>query len=303
MFVAYCPMYYNNVNNTRWLLTKQILEKKTDISDTTIKILFIGDSRPNAGIDFNQIEHSWSFCVGGASPIENYYVLKKYLSQYPKPETVFVSISPRFMSNIFAFWDLAVRNDFFTEDEKNEIIKNHKTCQDTTLGNNVAMRFFLYKIKFIKYYHEDLRKNLIFFGKGKNINLKAYILNNRGARPHPNLQDSCSALNFETKMHNFSMPCLLDMYFRKILSTCEQNNIKCIFFAMPLNKASLQQIDNHMIREYKNYLQKIASDYPKAEISDSLYAYDNKYFGDESHLNAKGKEIFTKNFKKYFMQK
>jgi hypothetical protein len=301
VYIVLFPDYYNNVNNTRWVVMRKTLTKQIDISDTTINILFVGDSRPNAGIDFTQIEHSWSFCAGGSSPIENYFFIKKYLSVYSKPETIFVSISPRFLTHIFAFWDLAVKNDFYSFEEFNSIIKKYQN--DTALGKFKKMRFLLYKMKFIAYYQEDLRNNLVFCGYSKNKILTEYILSHRGARPHPNLLDSCSSLNYETQMHNFIVPKIFDYYFQQIFKICADNNIKCIFFAMPMNRGSFEQLNNQMVKDYKLYLQSLAQKYPQAEISDSLYAYPDIFFGDESHLNRKGQKKFTDFFVEKYVKK
>ncbi len=293
LYVASFSLNYNSPNNTRWWLINKTLDKAYNLQDTTIKILFLGDSRPNAGIDFRRIKKSWSFCVGGTSPIENYYMLKKYLAVYEKPETLFLSISPRFLTSQFSFWDLAVRNHFFSEEEFKEIYAINLKLDDTLLYGTSKIKFFLNEMCLVKYYQEDLRKNLLFFAKNDNKELIKYIMENRGRRPHPNLQDSCSDLNFEVSMTKFEMSPIYEYYFNKIFETCTEKNIYCSFFSMPMNESSFNRLDVNFIADYKITINDFQQKYPQFSISDTLYYYKDDYFGDKSHLNTSGEEIFT----------
>lgn len=296
IYIAFFPTYYDNVNNTRWVLINKTLHKKIDLSDSTINTLFIGDSRLNAAFNFKKIKNSWSFGMGGSTPIENYYLLKSYLTIYEKPETVFFSISPRFLSQTFAFWDLAVRNDFFSKNDFNEILLNYNNLQDTSLGWCPKTKYWLYKLNFITFYQEDLRNNLIFFGKQKNLQLANYVTNNRGKRPHPNLKNTCSELNYEVKMKNFAPAPIFDLYFNKVLKLCENEQIILIFRAMPMNESSFKKLKPKFIADYQKYMQQKQESFPQFMISNSLYSYPDSLFGDASHLNKKGTKIFTENF-------
>lgn len=296
IYISKFEAFYNTANNTRWWLINKMLDKTYNLEDSTITVLFLGDSRPNAGIDFSKIKNSWSFCVGGTSPIENYYVLKKYLSAYSKPETLFLSISPRFLINQFAFWDLAVRNNFFTKDEFIEIYNFNELLNDTLLNNRDKIKFLGYQINFIKYYQADIRKSLIFFGKNKNDELIDFILNHKGQRPHPNLLSSCSDLNFETTMDSFPLAPIYDFYLTKIFETCLVEDIECVFFSMPMNESSYKNLNELFLSQYKAYIRNYQNIYSNFNISDSLYSYSDSLFGDASHLNSNGQIKFTDGF-------
>ncbi len=296
VYTEFFSMRYNNVNNTRWLILNEILKKNYDLTDSSIQVLFVGDSRLNAALDYTKIKNSWSFGLGGATPIEIYYLIKKYDIVYDLPDTVYFSISPRFLTEYFAFWDLAVRNDFFSFEEIKEIKINSKRLNDESLSSVLILRYLLYKINFPNFYQEDLRNNLIFFGYEDNAELIDFVLNNRGKRPHPDLKDSCCMLNYETKMKNFAPSAIYDFYFDEILNFCLQNKVMCIFFAMPMNESSFRKLDNNFIAEYQKYMQEKQKAYPDFLISDSLYCLPDSFFGDESHLNQKGTDYFTNLF-------
>jgi len=301
IYIKYFAIYYNSDYNNRWYYLNKVINKQIDISDSSVKYLFLGESRVNAGIDFNRINNSWSMAYEGSSPIETYFILKKYLKTYPKPDSIFLSISPRFFCEILCFWDNAVRNEFIDYNDFKEISENSKNLDDTVLGNFIDLKFLLYQIKYIAFYQADIYANRICFAKKTNLQMIDWMQNNKGQRFHPNLLNSSSELNYETKYQNFKPSPLLDSYFDKIFELCRKNNIALIFFAMPMNKSSFAKLNLDFKNQYSFYIEKYSSKYPEFLISDSLYFYEDTYFGDNSHLNPKGKQIFTNELiEKYF---
>ncbi len=296
LYIEFFPTYYNNVNNTRWHISTKILNKKIDISDTSISLLVLGESRVNAGLDLTKIPNSWSFASGGTTPVEMYFVLEKYLETYQKPDTIFLSISARFLSEILAFWDYGVRNNFINYNNFIKIEKNRKNYK--VLGFFPLGKFFLYKMNFINFYQADFFTNRVCFAKSKNKKMLAWVLNNNGQRLHEGLKNSCSELNYETKYENFNTPELFDFYFNEIFETCKNKNIYIFFDFMPMNKSSEKKLNTTFIQEYKKYIQSYQKKYLEFSISDTLIFYDDSFFGDPSHLNIKGQAKYTKYFLK-----
>jgi len=300
-YIQYCSIYFNDENSNNWFYLHKVLTKEIDLKDTTIKYIFLGESRLNSALDFKKIPYCWSFSYGGTTPVEQYFILKKYLLNYNKPDTIFYSVSPRFISETFSFWQYAVRNDFFTNDDFNEIISNYNSLNDTVLGNFPKIKFFLYQLNFISFYQTDIYKNRIFLKKSNNTDAIKCIQSHKGQSMHPNLKDSCSELNYETKYKYFTPSKLLDFYFNKILKLCSENNIKVIFLFMPMNESSYYKLNTKFTKDYKSYMNLYQEKFPEFEISDTIYHYPNIYFGDNSHLNFSGQQKFTNQFiEKYF---
>ena len=294
LYIEFMPKYYNRPTNTRWYFLKESLAGKYKIPKANK--IFLGESRLNAGIDFTKIPDAYSFASGGSTPIEMYYILKHYLQKHHKPDTVFYSISPRFFSEIFAFWHFAVRNNVIFYSEFEDIL-SEKEKQDTVLGRFAKANYFLYKADYLGYYQSDVLYNYVFTGYKENLKLITEMQQMKGGRPHPGLRDSCSELNYETKHTHFTPAPLLEHYFDKTLAFCKKQDIKLIFFSMPMNERSFTALNPEFIREYQRFMQKYQQKYPEFNISDSLYAYPDTLFGDASHLNLKGKEKFTDYFK------
>ncbi len=299
-YIEFMPDYYNKATNTRWNFINKSLEKKYLIPKSDI--IFLGESRVNAGIDFTKITNSYSFASGGASPTEMYYILKKYSENYQCPKTVYLSISPRFLSETFAFYPYAVRNNLFSYSDFKEITSILQK-NDTTIGTYPFLKFFLYKLNYLEYYQSDVAYNNVFGGYSKNKILIKRMIKHKGGRPHPGLKKNSSELNYETKYKHFVPSKLLNHYFNNIFKFCKEKNIQLNFFFMPMNESSYKELNPDFILEYKNYIHKFKEKYPAFSISDSIYSYPNNLFGDESHLNYKGKKVFTKNFiEKYHLK-
>ena len=293
MYIQFMPNYYNRPTNTRWQFIKESLYKKYVIPDSDI--IFLGESRVNAGVDFTQIPNTYSFASGGSTPIEMYYILKKYAANYKKPKQVYLSISPRFFSEVFAFHPHVLRNNLLAYPDMHEICAALQKG-DTTLGNFTRLKFFFNKLNYIEYYQSDVLYNNVFGGHKENIDLINEMIKQKGGRPHPGLRDSCSELNYETSYEHFTPSEILTHYFNLIFSFCKDEDIKLTFFFMPMNKSSYKALKPAFIKEYKTYIQGFQTQYPEFNISDSVYFYPDSFFGDESHLNSKGKELFTKQF-------
>lgn len=293
------PLFYNGHNNTRWYFIKESLQNKKSIPDADI--VFLGESRVNAGIDFIQISNSYSFAAGGSTSIEMYYVLNKYLQIHKNPEKVFISISPRFLCEIFGFYEYSVRNNFFSFSEMNEIVKSYKkNNHDKILGKFPVLKFLLYKADYLEYYQKDVLTNNVFGAYNKNKLLIEQMKKMNGARPHPGLKDSCSDLNYETKYKNFEPSPILDFYLNNIFNICKEKDIQVVFEFMPVNKSSYSKFNKKFVSEYQEYILKYKREYPDFLISDSVYFYEDNYFGDESHLNSKGKAKYTQYIKTKF---
>jgi hypothetical protein len=289
-YIEFMPMYYNRPNNTRWYFIKESLDKTYKIPDA--RIIFLGESRVNAGIDFKRITNAYSFASGGATPVEMYHIFMKYLESHSKPDTVFISFSPRFLTEAFAFWPYAVRNDLFTFTEFKRIL-NHTVAGDTVLGPRPKFKFLLHKLNYLEYWQSDVVYNHMFAGYNENSELIIRMQSMKGGRPHPNLTDSCSELNHETRYEHFDPNPLFDHYLHKLLDLCQTEGIFVIFEFMPMNESSVKALNPEFIRDYRAYMENLGTGFPNHVISDSIYAYPDRLFGDASHLNSKGKQIYT----------
>jgi hypothetical protein len=301
LYIQYMPLYYSRPNGVHWYFIRNSLEKKYTVPESSV--IFLGESRVNTGIDFAKIKGAYSFASGGATTIEIYYILKKYTEHYGSPDSVFLSVSPRFLSETYAFFPYAVAFKLIDRKDFNEIM-SYAQKGDTILAKHPRLKFGLYRFNYFEYYQSDVFYSYVFNSYSKNQKLIKEMMRNKGASPHPGLKDSSSDLNYETKYKSFQPAPLIDVYFNKLLKMCKDSGIYLIFDFMPFNESSLNACNPLFIKEYKTYIQGMERSYPEFSISDTVYSYPDTCFGDESHLNTIGKEKFTNYLlSKYFSKR
>jgi len=316
-YIEIFPLYYNSLNNNRWYFLQKVLSKEIDIKNPNK--LFLGESRVNAGIDINQFSNAWSVATGGATAIEMYYALQKFTNNYQKPDTIFLSLSPRSLTTVYSFWEFAVRNNFFTHKEFMEIYKNSEQLEnhllightifteedrekntDTESNRKITpplLLYFSYLCNYPAHYQVDIHNSLLFGAKKQNLEMIQEMTQWRGRQNHPELTKGSSGKNYETEMTQFQPSPLLDFYFYKILQYCKENNIFLIFTSLPMNNTSCEVLNTTFVTEYKTYLQNAQQLYPEFYISDTIINYPDKYFGDPSHLNQEGRILYTEYLK------
>jgi hypothetical protein len=295
LYIEYFPLYYSSPTATRWYFFGETLENPDELP--AAQYLFLGESRLNAALDFNEIPDAYSFAAGGATPVEMYYLLEKYCEVNAKPDTLFFSVSPRFLIEKFVFWHYAVRTNFFDSNEMSEIFHNaDQFSNDTLLGTLPKAHYFLYCLNYPGYYQQDVRKNYGFRAYERNLNMIEDMRKRKGGRAHRGLKSACSALNHETRYQAFQPSPLLDFYLSEILHFCKMKDIPLIFLFMPMNESSVQALKPEFISDYENYFKELQREFPNFELQHKIYAWPDSLFGDPSHLNQNGKERYTKKF-------
>jgi hypothetical protein len=93
-------------------------------------------------------------------------------------------------------------------------------------------------------------------------------------------------------------------YLDSIHSICVEKDIKPIFIFFPLNQASKKYLYNSFypkkMPKFKLWIQKR---FPVFQIYDKHEFLPNNYFGDPDHLNKRGSDFFTTDFKNNFLEK
>ncbi len=321
LYLSNFQEYYCSENSMRWLFLKEIKENKIPVKEA--RILFLGDSRLNTGIKNEEIKNSYMLASGGATSIEMYYLLRNFIKNQYKPDTVFLSLSPRSFVEAFAFWNLSTKNEFFKDNEMDSILKYSEILDNndllTTKMHDIAdpgmeseygkifqsprIYYLSYKWKYIGHYQPDMRRNIMSFSNRKYKALKGEMMSLNGRREYKTLKDSCSELNFETGLSVFRVNPLLDHYFKKILKLCKEEGIFVIFDFMPMNESSENSLKESFIADYEKYIESISKEFDGFSFSDTMYFYKDYFFGDPSHLNEKGMLEFTEYIKNRYFDK
>lgn len=295
-YVRFFPMNYLVVEYPMWAWQKDVTKGASDDGPDT---LVLGDSRAQAGLMPALMEGSaYNLSLTGASPIEMYYALERYLEhcgEGREPEQVVVIFAPFHYMFTDNFWERTIYFDYLSVTDAMQVLGEAKDSGDASIvreGQDVYLEYLSYKLRLPgKYLPAVLNARVL--GRGaENREKYAAIEKDRGYSLIGTM-DGCDWPNFETNYEHFTPSVMLDDYFRRLLALCDREGIQVYVEQAPMNRASYDVLHDSFVEEYRIYMEEIAAQFPEAMVQTELSAYDNKYFGDESHLNGAGAQIFT----------
>jgi len=284
-------MFYMDPEYPMWLEVKQRTLNKTN---NDIDIIMLGDSRAKAGFKPNILKEynisSINLSVGGATPVEGYYTLKRYLKNNKAPKNLVLSYTPTHLSTSDGcYFDRTVLFDFFTDSEYKEvenlaikfndyyILNQHKSYLDYKYPT-IYGKHFIEGIKNFRW----LKNNKFLEDSKKDKGYHCFGTN-----------DEAIGLNSEAEENKFILSKLYDYYLKKILDLAIKHKIRVYFYIMPFNESSYNVVKKEYVREYENYLKKLTS-YKniKMDVCNNIWYLSNDNFGDPSHL-YKGTDFNT----------
>ena len=294
-----CEMYFDK-EYPAWKQQRDYIYEE----GTREQILFLGDSAFKAAVVPEIIgENAYNLSLGGAGAIEMYYSLKNYLKRHPKPEKVFISISPIHFIYLERYRDRALYFHFLTPEEMIESQRKIFELDAPPLPDKILMsledaqfaaRFPTKYFQTIKtsellrkplndeiYEKTRLERGHMLFGNDPNW-YKHYV-------PHEQLQV------------DFKLLRSLDYYMRRLLNLCVENEIPFQVVQTPINKLSYGTASKYdYFAPYQDYLRELARDFG-GKVETELVFYDVTLFGDHLHLNEKGAALYSENLKRKYI--
>ncbi len=243
---------------------------------------------------------SYNLSIGGSTPIDGYFTIKKMINSNKKPEYIILSYAanhflihptfPRPIAEDFLdyqdikelYEDLNSENDIFWDTKKLSFSKNE---------NINLLKAYLYKLKFPLFFKAEIR-NSVFARSSRNLKIKKSLEKSMGTFSYGQ-EDYSDELNQATNLSEFSENKVIEKYFKKLLTIAEKNNIQVIYYNMPINEASYNSLSLKFKSEYNSFFMKFKKLYPKVIFYSQIKYYNNHFFGDASHLNFSGQFKFS----------
>lgn len=294
------PFHYFNAEYPIWLSKMQMMKEKNPY-----KNLIIGDSRAIAGLSPKILgEDYYNMALGGATPMEGYFMLKKMLDQGKKIDTILVSYAPIHFEQSEMFWDRQLKYNFYNLEDIHEIFENL---------NEKNERFWRYGEK--EYFKSDQRKDhirkayLTYLRSpmelraelSKSLLLRGYtnygvykeIKQRKGSYDFGKNQFSHD-LNVEAKRKKFMPKEIILQCMEKMFSLASTHNIKVIYMSLPMNETSYAALSPNYRKGVREMHQKLSEDHPEVHFNNiDITFYKDYFFGDASHLNDSGRKKFS----------
>jgi hypothetical protein len=297
-------MFYNGEEYPMWRSKSEYVLKIHNSEN-----IIIGDSRALAGMVPKIIgDDFYNLSYGGGTPIEGYFLLKKYIPN-KTPKTIVLSFSPYHLEYSNVFFGRQLKYNIFSTKEIVEILKKSKelsnkfySYDDRNLGYkneleylNIYLKSILTKWNFFYYYRPEMRNSLTQLRILKNIKVYNEIKTRKGNYDFGG-NESSSGLNFEaTNSHNgFAVSSVMDYYLNQTIQLALENSIKIYYIVTPFNEASYKNLDLNYIKDYNSYFDSLKYKYNNIVWHNKIFFYDDSCFGDKSHLNSRGQIKFSK---------
>ena len=264
-------------------------------NDEKNSVLILGDSRAKADFVPGLLsEDTYNIALGGASAVEGYYSMKEYLSVHEAPETVIISYAPMHYMDMDTIWSRTIYFHNMSDQDLKELFQTAENYQDTEklFIDEYQKEFLMYKFYMPNKYASALRKSGFFFRYDKTKEKNEQLLKDRGHSFY-GVAEGSDSFNGEAKVADFEPSDLVDGYLGRTIELCEEHGIRVIVEQTPMNEASHTIITQDFKDHYRLYLAELQEKYPKAEISQNLYWYENQFFGDGDHLNEQGAAVYS----------
>ncbi len=295
-------MGYMDEEYPSWKYVKDVEEGKVSPVDKGNAGLILGDSRAMADIIPSGLGENYvNLGMGGATSIEMYYTLKEYIKNNGAPKRVMIMFAPFHYSYMDNYKTRTVYFHYLSVPEIFEVCRKELGGVSYDDGEADALS------------DADLSYIISSYLRLPNIYLPA-LINARGiGRMSANRElydeqviqrghalygrlDFCDDLNYEanyTQMKRGREHRLLTHYFSRLLKLCDEYGIETVVLQAPMNEASYNELDESYVSEYTSYMEQFKNDNPDITFELEIPCYSNACFGDSSHLNEKGAEVYT----------
>lgn len=252
--------------------------------------LIIGDSIQKTGIEPNRLDGKvLNLGLPGGKPLGLYLLFKRYLEHHKPPKAVFLYLDPEdphdslliilrfFVSapEAFSVWkDLTPR-------ERNVFLMRYWASLDLRQVGLTVRDQYPYA-------------NDVFAGS---------LVSNRGYMSAPRADNSLPERYFLTNAQRVQKGVSFTetdlKYLDKFMELAESRGVRVIFLGFVLPK-ELYHIfeDTGFNNSYEAFYGRLMVKYPEARFVDEpIIFFDNRYFGDDSHMNKEGVALYTDYFR------
>lgn len=289
LFTALFPFGYMDDEFPSWNYQKDMT-----LSGPSYDTLILGDSTAKAGLIPSSLgDNVMNLSMGGATPIEIYYTLQRYLEYHDAPEHALIMFTPYHYSFLDNFWQRTMYFNYLDINEVVEVLSNaQRISEDAILIDSYLLDTVSYRLRLPNKYLPAMY-NSGFIGRlSSNEQIYSEIASNRG-QYYFGTADGCSDHNYESNYTALNLSPMADLYMHKLLNLCVENKIHVVLEQAPMNTASYDLLDDVYSEEYTAYMKLLSQEYPQIAIDTVIAHYEDAYFGDASHLNEKGAIKFT----------
>ncbi len=294
LFTLFCPLFFMDAEYPSWRYTMR--ESTTRSEDYDFVIL--GDSRAMSALMPNEFQgNGVNLAMGGATTIENYYTMKRYLAHHAAPERAVIVFAPFHYSTIDNFRQRTLYFNYLSIAETAEVLHTARTCKsEAVFSDGIYTEALSDRLRLPQVYLPALMNARLIGRYGQNAEALSKLTADRGYAAF-GTADGCDDLNYEVHYEDLRESGdseLIALYLKKLIALCLDHGVEVVIAQAPMNEASHAALHENYVKSYGFFMRSISDLYPDCFAEQEIPCYANAYFGDASHLNEKGALKFSR---------
>lgn len=291
LFAGIFPMYFMSEEYVMWHEEWDYVNRSGEDVDT----LILGDSRAKSSLIPSMLAGEgsiYNIAVGGATPIEMYYAAKNHIKHHGAPKEAVIIFAPYHLCDIDN-WDQTLFNNYLSVSEITEVYERAAMFHNKTVlkkgwfTDEISFRLRLpnkylaqmYEARFVRY-------------AGRNQKRFEKVRGDLGYCEFGS-DPGNDGESYEVHHKTFDADPLVLHYYDELLRLLYSNNVKITILQSPVNETSSKLITEDFRQGYADYLSSLEEKYQGITVYKEIPCYENRYFGDNNHLNRAGAEKYT----------
>ncbi len=289
------PMSYADGEIPYYIWNK---DKASTTSDKPYEMIILGDSVANAAYAPEILsDRTLNLSLGGTTTVENYYILRDWLEHNKAPKVCYISFMDFHMATLDCFWTRSMYSHRFRFDQNAEMLyAATKYDGPGILSEHPVLDYLSYELRLPNKYIAAFT-NASFNQRYKG-NAEARRLNELHGGRYIGRGTTEYQSDSENVYTEFTVAPLIDVYYRKILALCRENQITVRIIKLPLpeNRVFTEEYE----KSFYAYYDALEKDYPEITVDWIKTSYPQAYFTDVHHMNSHGALQFGEDLKKRY---
>ncbi len=269
--------------------------------------LAVGDCLVLAGVLPKKIDQKlYNFGLSGATPIEAYFLLKRYLASGKKTERVYLMFGMTHFQLADSLQEYTLAYGILTLEEELTLLNDIRIYGSPEKGNPHWMETWansaLTLLGVDSQTSIQVRKRL-FTSSHEYISEKLETMK-RTKGQHHFVDETLDRFQPAPLVdyHHLNLNPLISHYLRQTLDLLRESGIETIVDFVPNNSVSWLKFSPGFHQEWQDFRQTLKRDYPEITLGDISH-YPPEMYGDHSHMNAAGAEKFSEEFRLRYYQR
>lgn len=297
LYAALKPMSFMPIEYTMWQEEKDFTKE-----GRTVDTIIIGDSRAKSSIIPKEAADGiYNMAIGGCGPVEMYHAAKRFIKNGGSARRAVIIFAPYHFCDIDN-WGQTMNSNYLSLPELLKVYEDAAALNETDrLSEHYFMDVISYKLRLPNKYLASIYNARLNGREAENIAKYDSVRADLGYTEFGS-DEGNDDLNYETHHEVFDYSPLVRLYYFRLLKLLSEEGIEVVIEQAPVSASSSEAINDEFLKGLEDMLDEISNLYPDFTVVKELPVYDNKYFGDNNHLNHSGALKYTETFKeKYYI--